>query len=103
MAEINNAEAVRFCNERIRIAANKLNDAYRFAKAVEAEYYANNMGTLFVADEGPVVDGSASDGRHPIGANEVLLMITRLTEIVTDYEANTNLKLNTILAVATNE
>jgi hypothetical protein len=103
MAEITNAEAVRFCNERVRVAANKLNAAYKFAKEVSAEWYANNMGTLFPSGEGPVVDGSATDGRHPVSADDVLLLVSRLSELVADYEASTNAKLNTILAVATND
>lgn len=103
MAEITNPEAVRFCNERIRVAANKLNAAYKFAKEVQAEYYANNLGELFGVGDGPVVDGSATDGRHPIGGNEVLLLITRLGELTADYDAGESAKLNTILAVATND
>ena len=103
MAEITNAEAVRFSNERIRVAANKLNAAYKCAREVQDEWYANNMGTLFPTGEGPVVDGSVTDGRHPISADDVLLLITRLSELTTDYEANSNAKLNTILNVATNE
>jgi hypothetical protein len=101
MADITNPEAVRFANERLRVAADKLAQAYAFAKLVAAEWNANNLGALFpLADN--VVDGSASDGRHPITGNDATLLMTRLNELVADYEANTNAKLNTILNVAVN-
>jgi len=102
MADITNPEAVRFCNERVRVAADKLATAYLFAKAVSAEWYANNLGELLPVSADPVIDGSAADGRHPITGNDVSNLITRLSELVADYEANDNAKLNTILGIAVN-
>jgi hypothetical protein len=103
MAEITNPEAVRFCNERVRVAANKLNAAYKFAKEVQAEWFANDLATIIAYNNGDlVVDGSATDGRHPISGIDVNNLITRLSELTTDYDANSSAKLNTILAVATN-
>ena len=96
-----NAEAIKFSNEKVRVAANKLVDAYAFAKLVSADWTANNMGELFPAGS-VVVDGSATDGRHPVTGNDVTLIIVRLNELVADYEADTNAKLNTLLNVATN-
>lgn len=103
MAVIDNAEAVRFSNEQVRTMANKLAQVYYAAKAVADEWTANNLGEIFPITDGPVVDGSATDGRHPIGGSEVTLLITRCNELVADYQANNNAKLNTILNVATNE
>lgn len=101
MADNINAEAVRFSNERVRVAADKLAQAYLLAKAVAAEWTANNLGELFpLADI--VVDGSAVDGRHPITGNDATLLMARLNELVADYEANNNAKLNTVLNVAVN-
>lgn len=99
---IDNPEAVRFCNERVRVAANRLSQAYWYAKSVAAEWYANNMGELIPVDGGEVLDGSATDGRHVITGNDATALITRLTELTADYEANGSAKLNTVLAVATN-
>lgn len=96
-----NAEAVKFSNEKVRVAANKLVNAYAFAKLVSAEWTANNMGELFPAGS-VVVDGSETDGRHPVTGNDVTLIIVRLNELVADYEAESNAKLNTLLNVATN-
>ena len=99
---IDNPQAVKFSNERIRTMADKLAQAYYAAKALEQEWYANNMGELFPVGEGPVVDGSATDGRHPIMASNVLLLVTRCSELVADMEASNNAKLNTVLSVAVN-
>lgn len=105
MAEITNAEAVRFCNERVRVAANKLNAAYKFAKEVSSEWTANPDLATNIAYDNPdlVVDGSATDGRHPVSGIDVNNLVTRLNELIADYEASSSAKLNTILAVATND
>lgn len=103
MADITNAEAVRFCNERVRIAADKLAQAYYYAKLVQNEWFANNMSSLIPnnADD-TVIDGSATDGRHVITGADVTNVITRCQGLVSDYEASSNAKLNTILNVAVN-
>ena len=98
---IDNPEAVKFCNEKIRVAANKLATAYYFAKQVMDEWYANDMGSLIPVDGGNVIDGSATDGRHVITGNDATNLITRCSDLVTDMEANAKAKLNTILGVAT--
>jgi hypothetical protein len=103
VAEITNSEAVRFCNERVRVAADKLAQLYYTAKSVSQEWTANGLGDIIAYNNGDlVVDGSASDGRHPISGIDVNNVITRLTEIVADMEANSGAKLNTVLAVAVN-
>ena len=103
MADITNVEAVKFSNERIRVAANKLNAAYQFANAVVAEWFATGGGELFPNTSDGVVDGSATDGRHPITGADVNNIVTRLLELKTDFEADSSAKLNTILQVATND
>jgi len=103
MADITNAEAVTFCNERVRVAADKLAQAYYLAKEVQDEWFANSMASLIPNESGDtVIDGSATDGRHVITGADVTNVITRLGELTTDYEASSNAKLNTILGVAVN-
>ena len=103
MAEITNPEAVKFCNERVRVAADKLAQLYSVAKSVQQEWTANDLATIIAFDNPDlVVDGSATDGRHPISGEDVNNLITRCSEIVTDLEANSSAKLNTILKVAVN-
>jgi len=103
MADITDSEAVRFANERVRVAANKLNAAFQFAKEVGAEWTANGGAAMIPNTSDGIVDGSATDGRHPITGIMATNIIVRLGELVTDYEADGSAKLNTILQVATNE
>lgn len=103
MAEITNPEAVKFCNEKVRVAADKLAQLYYTAKAVSQEWTANNLGAIIAYDNMDlVVDGSATDGRHPISGSDVNGLMNRLNEIVADMEASNGAKLNTVLAVAVN-
>ena len=102
MAKITNPEAVKFANEKIRVAANKLAEAYYLAKQVSQEWVANSMGDLIAYDNADsIVDGSKTDGRHPISGAAASLIINRLDELIADYEASGAAKLNTILAVTT--
>jgi len=101
MADITNATAVKFSNDKIREAANKIAQAYYFAVAVKDEWYANNMGALFPEGGNNVIDGSLTDGRHVITRDAVVLLINRCEDLINDLEANTNAKLNTLLTVAT--
>lgn len=101
MADNTNPEAIRFANTRLRVVADMLAQAYYASKAAQAEWYANNLGALFPSGD-VVIDGSETDGRHPIDGNDAANLITRASELVTDYEASSNAKLNTILNVAVN-
>lgn len=99
---INNPEAIRFSNEKVRVAANRLAQAYNFSRAALDEWYARNMGAQFPVGGGIVEDGATSDGRPVIDGNDVTLLVSRLSELTTDYEADSNAKLNTILKIAPN-
>jgi hypothetical protein len=102
MAGITNPQAVRFCNERLRTAADKLSQAYNFAASVTKEWRSHGGTSLVPNSTDAVVDGSAKDGRPPIVGSDVSNMINRLDELVADYEADNSAKLNTILKVAVN-
>jgi len=99
---ITNPRAVSFSNEKIRTAADKLAQAYYTAKAVMQEYYAENLGELYTPLGDTIEDGSLTDGRKRITANDALLLITRCSDLVADMEANNNAKLNTVLKVSVN-
>lgn len=100
--DITNPEATKFCNEKIRVMADILGQAYFSAKAIKAEWDANNMGALLPVSSDVVVDGAATDGRHVITGNDAQGIIARAGELITDLEANGGAKLNTILNVAVN-
>ena len=102
MADITEAAAVRFSNEKVRVAADKLAKAYYFAKQVQNEWFANSMSASITNTADAIIDGSATDGRHVITGADATNIITRCGELVTDMEASSNAKLNTILGVAVN-
>ncbi|OPL13111.1 MAG: hypothetical protein AVO39_11095 [delta proteobacterium MLS_D] len=102
MADITSPQAVRFSNEKIRPAAERMAQLYTIAKQVVDEWYATNMGTEIPVSADLIIDGSANDGRTPINGNDATLVISRLQEFVTDMEANNNAKLNTVLKPAVN-
>ena len=100
---IDNPEAVAYCNTVVRPAADRLAQAYYAAKSAVNTWNANNYGgTIIPVGGGEVVDGSATDGRPAITGNDVHNLINRLTELVADYEASSNAKLNTVLNVSPN-
>jgi len=101
MADNLNPQAVKFVNERVRPLADALARAYYLAEATRDEWYANNLGTIFPFED-TVQDGSATDGRHPLTGSDVVLLINRAEELIADYAASSNAKLNTILKPAVN-
>ena len=103
MAQITNPEAVAFVNQKIRVASDKLAQMYYLAKSVSQEWTATGLGTIIAYDNADfVVDGAATDGRHPATGVNVNNLMNRLSELVADMEASGGAKLNTILALSTN-
>jgi len=97
-----NAADVKFCNEKIRPAADALVQLYNSASNALAEWNARG-GTGAIPNDGTVVDDNApSDGRNQITGAMVSNIINRLAEFVADQEASGNAKLNTEYAVAVN-
>jgi galactitol-specific phosphotransferase system IIB component len=99
---ITNPQAVKYCNENIRVAADKLSQAYYFAKATVDEWTAHNMGALIPVSSEEVEDGANVDGRPIITGNDVTVMLYALQDMITDYEASNKAKLNSILKIAPN-
>jgi hypothetical protein len=61
------------------------------------------MSALILNTTDVIVDGAATDGRSVITGAKATSIITRAQEIITDYEAASNAKLNTVLQVAVNQ
>ena len=104
MANVTDPRGVSFFNSKLRTAADKLAQAYFYAKIVEREYYAENLGAIYSADlTGKIEDGAFNgDGRKVCDANMALNMINRCSEFIADYEAGGYAKLNTVLSVSVN-
>ena len=102
MANIDNPQAVKFCNKNIRVAADKLAHAYYFAKATVDEWAANNMGEKIPVSNDIIDDGSTTDGRPVITGNDVTGMIYTLQDLIVEFEESNKTKLNSILKIAPN-
>ena len=100
MADITDPEAVRFCNDEVRRFNDLLVVAYRTAKQIKLDYDNKGMGAIFTNNSDVVVDGSATDGRHKVTTFDVNVVLARANEIITDYEASSNTKLNQASAIA---
>lgn len=102
MADITNAEAVKFCNEEIRPLADQYAQLYWACKTVAEAWAARGMGTLIPNTADVIVDGSATDGRAQITGAKVNTFATSVTALIGDLEASANAKLNILHQIAVN-
>ena len=102
MPDIVNPVAVKFCNEKIRPAAETLAQAYYTLKRLLDEWSALNLANVVTNTADPVVDGAMADGRPPLTGARANTIITRATEFVADLEANSAAKLNSVIRVSVN-
>lgn len=102
MANIDDPQAVKFCNKNIRIAADKIAHVYYFAKTIVDEWTANNMGEKIPVSNDIIDDGSTTDGRPVITGNDVTCMIYVLQDLIVDFEESNKTKLNSVLKIAPN-
>jgi hypothetical protein len=95
-----NAQAVRFCNEVVRQNAEKKLGLYFSDKAMVDTWNGQNLSSVIPNDSTVIDDRATEDGR-PIATNSgVTNIITRAIENIADMEANSNAKLNTLIALA---
>ena len=99
---ITNPQAVAFSNSRVRQFADQLAQVYYQALALQNDWFANAVGDVLTNTSDVVDDGAALDGRHPITGAMAVNIVTRAMELVTDMQASSNAKLNTVLSVAVN-
>lgn len=100
MANITNVEAVRFCNDEVRRFNDLLVVTYRTAKQIKLDYDNKGMGAIFTNNADVVIDGSSTDGRHAMTTFDVNVVLARANEIIADYEASSNTKINQANAIA---
>jgi len=101
MADITNPQAVAFCNERVRLAANKFMDLYWWCKMVSEEWAAQSIGSLIPNNADVLIDGSATDGRSICTGADINTLAARVAEFTALLEATANAKLNQIAKVST--
>jgi hypothetical protein len=76
--------------------------SYWSAKKLLSNWNALAMSTKFPNDASPVMDGAQTDGRPVITGAMVNNIVNRAQEIITDYEATSSAKLNTVAQVQVN-
>lgn len=103
MADITNVQAVAFCNQQIRPMADKLAQAYYQAKEIVNNWNSQGLASVLPPGNSSIVaDGSMSDGRHPITADNAYGIILQAQSIITSFEASNQTNLTSILLVAVN-
>lgn len=100
---IDNPEAVRFANEKVRPVADRYAQLYWAAKILLTEWDASNIGALIPNTSEVIDDGSAEDGRTPITGAMVNGLKANLALLVGDLENNGGAKLAGLSIIAVNE
>ena len=90
------AKAVAFAF-RARVVATTLEIGYRAAKRLSQDWYANLQATDIPFNSDPLDDGNAT---LPITNMDVYGVVNRCDEMIADYEAENNAKLNTLLKLS---
>jgi hypothetical protein len=109
MADITNAQAVRWMNERGRTTADKCRELYEVIEDYLADYAAQNVASsISSAAIGDIfLDGSAIDGRAPVTKTQLANLNACLTQIKTAFDTTLvpgvgSVALTTINAVQVN-
>jgi hypothetical protein len=97
-----NVTAISFSNNKARPMADSMAKLYYQCKDIVNTWNATGMSTNIPNDTTVLSDGAAVDGRNPVTNANVTSIITRAQEFITDYEATSSAKLNTVLVVAVN-
>lgn len=103
MAEtINNPQVVLFANSMVRPMADEYVTFYRMAKLLTQTWTARGLAALTPNTTDTVVDGSLTDGRGRVTGANLVSLIANLNTFITDFEANSNAKLNVATNIAVN-
>jgi hypothetical protein len=101
MALITNPQAIAFENTMGRAYAERMYGAYIAAKELVSIWNAQSLSAVIPNTSTDVFsDGAQTDGRPIVTGANMTNIITRAQELITDYEATSNAKLNTFLALA---
>ncbi len=100
MPDITNPEAIRFTNEWARPKADVLAQNYYAAKRLVNEWNSKSISSIIPNNTNEIIDGARVDGRHAVTGADITAIVTRCQEVIADYEATANAKLNTVQKVA---
>lgn len=98
-----NPQAILIGNTKIRIAADKLMQAYNYFKILQAEATAEGWLANYFPNNAEVLeDGSTQDGRVPITNQEIRDFTADITSFINFIEANSNTVRNRALKISVN-
>ena len=85
---LDNAQLVEFANDELRQLGDRLTALDLRSAAAIAEYFARDLGTVITAggSAGPVLDGSAVDGRTIALGTDAVNLITLLQDLQTFFD-----------------
>lgn len=100
---ITNPTAVTYSNEKLRVTANKLAQAFNFINAAINEWDALDMGSIITDYSTNIMEDDAdTDGRPVVSGQDLNDLKDLMDEFRNNFTANTNAKLNMVLKVAVN-
>jgi hypothetical protein len=91
MAEITEAAAQEFVRNEVKEYAQKAIELYYLGKELSQQWFGRNVGSIVG------VDWPCPIANQNLTGNDVLNVVNRVTEYVTDLEAGSNAKLNTLI------
>lgn len=98
---ITDVTAIGFANNRIRSTANLLDQLYYVSKALTDDWNGQNMAARLQPGDNTILDdGSATDGRNSISADDCYGIVIRAQEFIDGLEADNKSKLVSISKVA---
>lgn len=89
MAEIDNPQVTSFCNQSLRVLADRLATLESALPGIQSEYNAKLVGTIIdgAGSENLIADGSATDGRTRVAGGDVYNLITMIQSLQTFFDA----------------
>lgn len=100
---VSDPEVLVFANSVARVMADLRVRDYNAAKRFKQEWDIRSLSTKIPNDATVVPDGAATDGRKQITGADLYNLYNRCSDIITDFEASANAKLNQLVRVSVND
>jgi len=102
-----NAQAIAFANNYARVTADDVVSCYLTMKRTLSVWNGQNLVSIIPNDSNPIQDGATvasgtADGRAPITDAQINTMMSNLTTLVNQFEANSSLILNQFQQIQVN-
>lgn len=105
MANNTNQQAINFDNTYARGGSNNVVSCYLTMKRVLQVWNGQNIVSVIPNDSNLIQDGATvangqPDGRPPVTDAQINIMISNMTTLIAQFEANSNLILNQFLQIS---